>query len=158
MLSKEGLDIAKPRKLHLIDQWLFVESQSYANTWYGSSKAGNQEYMDNIYAGVANRFANEIDAGVVTVHRKPSSIACSDFPNDYFDWVYIDGDHFYEGVKKDLEEYFPKVKKGGYISGDDYVIGGLWSEGVKRAVDEFINTGKVKILKAKRGQYVLQKT
>jgi methyltransferase family protein len=40
-------------------------------------------------------------------------------PTHYFDWIYVDGDHQYEAVKKGLESYLPKVKPGGFITGDD---------------------------------------
>ena len=36
------------------------------------------------------------------------------------DFAYIDGNHQYEFVKKDIELYYPKVKKGGIVGGDDY--------------------------------------
>lgn len=38
------------------------------------------------------------------------------------DFLFIDGDHTYEGVKKDFEMYSPFVKKGGLIAFHDIVI------------------------------------
>lgn len=35
------------------------------------------------------------------------------------DFLFIDGDHTYEGVKKDFELYHSLVKKGGYVAFDD---------------------------------------
>jgi cephalosporin hydroxylase len=35
------------------------------------------------------------------------------------DFLFIDGDHTYEGVKKDFEMYFPLVRKGGIIAFHD---------------------------------------
>ncbi|MBU3591454.1 class I SAM-dependent methyltransferase [Polynucleobacter sp. 78F-HAINBA] len=64
--------------------------------------------------------------------REKSWLAADQFQDESFDLVYIDGDHTYEGVVKDLAAWYPKVKKGGIICGDD--IG--WP-GVKKAVDEF---------------------
>ena len=64
--------------------------------------------------------------------RQKSWHAAEQFDNGFFDLVYVDGDHTYEGVAKDLAAWFPKVKKGGILCGDD--IG--WP-GVKKAVDEF---------------------
>jgi len=58
----------------------------------------------------------------------------------FFDFVYIDGDHSFEGVKKDLETFFPLVKKGGVLGGHDfcnyYISYGSFM-GVIRAVTEF---------------------
>ncbi len=39
------------------------------------------------------------------------------------DYLFIDGDHRYEGVKKDFEMYSPLVKKGGVIAVSDIVEG-----------------------------------
>jgi predicted O-methyltransferase YrrM len=64
------------------------------------------------------------------------------FSDEYFDFIYIDGNHSYDAVKDDLTKWYPKLKKGGLIAGDDYSK--LAEEklfnynfGVKRAVDEF---------------------
>jgi len=38
---------------------------------------------------------------------------------ELLDLLFIDGDHSYEGVKKDFEMYSPLVKKGGIIALDD---------------------------------------
>ena len=37
-----------------------------------------------------------------------------------FDFVWIDGDHSYEQVKRDIKNYLPFVKKGGFIGGHDF--------------------------------------
>lgn len=47
------------------------------------------------------------------------------------DFVFIDADHSYEGVKKDIEAWLPKLKEGGLIGGHDFD-----QEGVERAVGE----------------------
>lgn len=57
----------------------------------------------------------------------------SAFDDESLDVVYIDGDHRYESVKKDLQIWLSKVKKGGIISGHDY-----GRVGVTEAVDEVI--------------------
>ncbi len=50
-----------------------------------------------------------------------------------FEYIYIDGDHDYEPVTKDLESAHKKLVKGGLIVCDDYGN----PCGVKQAVDEF---------------------
>ena len=49
------------------------------------------------------------------------------------DFLFIDGDHRYRGVRLDCELWIPFVKRGNYILFDDY--SSSW-EGVKKAVDE----------------------
>ena len=43
--------------------------------------------------------------------------------NHKLDFLFIDGDHTYEGVKKDFEMYSPLVRKGGLIAFHDIVPG-----------------------------------
>lgn len=43
--------------------------------------------------------------------------------NKYVDFLFIDGDHSYYGVKKDFEMYGPLVRKGGIIAFHDIVSG-----------------------------------
>ena len=51
------------------------------------------------------------------------------------DWLYIDADHSYDGVRADLKAWERHVKPGGLILGDDY--GHRLFPGVRRAWDEF---------------------
>jgi len=53
------------------------------------------------------------------------------------DFAYIDADHRYKGVKEDIENFYPLIKKGGMLAGDDF-----WNVegyGVIQAVIEFVN-------------------
>lgn len=81
-----------------------------------------------------------LDEGVVKVHEGNSSELIAQMPDGYFDWIYVDGDHFYEGVRRDIEAAAPKVKEGGFLVFNDYAT---WSPtsmshcGVARAVNEF---------------------
>lgn len=154
--SDEISRLSAPKKLHLIDPWRHEESPEYKLAFYGG-KIECQGEVDEVYMGVLKRFKAETASGAISIHRKPSEEACQDFPDDYFDWIYIDGNHLYEFVKKDLENYYKKVKRGGYITGDDYTTEGWWKEGVRKAVDEIIATGLVKKVKIANGQFVLRK-
>jgi len=153
--SVKMLQEIRPSKLHLIDPWAFEKSEEYKEAWYGGE--GGQQEMDARYEGVLSRFDDEIDAGTVVVHRQPSDVASGAFRDEYFDWVYIDGNHLYEFVKKDLELYYSKVKTGGYITGDDYVRTGWWEGGVKKALDEFLEKNQVELVELRSTQFVLKK-
>jgi hypothetical protein len=65
--------------------------------------------------------------------EKTSEEAVKDIDGN-LDFVYIDGNHDYLFVKKDIELYYPLVKVGGVIGGHDYSPFYL---GVIRAVSEF---------------------
>ena len=71
---------------------------------------------------VAKRFKDEIDAELVQLIEGDSSTQLAEFPVDYFDWLYIDGDHSYEGCKKDLIQAARTVKPGGLIFVNDYIF------------------------------------
>ena len=53
-----------------------------------------------------------------------------------FDFIYLDGLHTYEGVKNDIINYLPLVKKGGVIGGHDYTNQIEHLVGVYEAVNE----------------------
>lgn len=155
--STKILTTLHPRKLHLIDPWHYETDTTYKRSWYGGSGGKDQATQDGIHQGVRTRFAKEISAGVVTVHRAPSADAAGQFAQRYFDWVYIDGNHLYDFVKQDLHAYFPKLKPGGLLCGDDYGVKGWWDHGVTRAVDEFVASRKCEAVGFKRGQFILRK-
>ena len=84
--------------------------------------------MDNLY-----KFVNDkINDPRFNLIRKKSNKAYLDFEDNSIDAIYIDGDHTYRGVIKDIKYWAPKVKPGGLIVGDDY----LTFSGVKKAVNQ----------------------
>jgi predicted O-methyltransferase YrrM len=72
--------------------------------------------------------------------QKTSWDAAENFSDYSLDFVFIDADHSYDSVIKDIKNWLPKVKSGGMISGHDYNN----PCGVKQAVDEFFGS-KVQI-------------
>lgn len=116
------LKIAEPDQLHLIDIWNSVMC------------LGN--FLDEVHT----RFRKPIDNGEVQIHHKLSTEAVGDFEDDYFDWIYLDADHSYDSVSRELVKYAPKIKHDGIIAGHDYTQGN-WKDlcryGVVEAVHEF---------------------
>ncbi len=59
-----------------------------------------------------------------------------------FDYIYIDGSHVYEDVKRDFEEWLPKLSKGGLMGFHDSTMyrGGMpYWPGPSRLADELIH-------------------
>jgi predicted O-methyltransferase YrrM len=70
---------------------------------------------------------------IINPIRRTSIEAVKNF-NLPIDYLFIDGDHSYEGVKLDVEAWFPKLKSGGIIVMHD--IG--WAEGVNKVIADNI--------------------
>jgi len=101
----------------------------------------NQDELDTQY----NAFKDSVaDKPYVKIHRGYSFDAVKEFPDEYFDFIYIDADHTYEGCSRDIKDWWPKVKKGGVFCGHDYqgrsvrTKNGRITFGVKPAVKEFV--------------------
>jgi len=75
------------------------------------------------------------------VLRQASPNAAARFGDGSLDFVFIDGNHLYENVVADISAWWPKLRRGGLLTGHDYAVygdaDGKW--GVKRAVDEFVS-------------------
>ena len=69
--------------------------------------------------------------GYYNLIEKTSDDAVNYYPDGSIDFIMIDGDHSYEGVKKDVLNYIPKMKPGGIMVGDD-----AFAEDVRRAAFE----------------------
>ena len=59
-----------------------------------------------------------------------------------FDFIYIDGDHSYEGCKSDIELSWNLLKPGCWMAIDDYNF-----DGVGAAVNEFVNSHNNNLVK-----------
>jgi hypothetical protein len=67
------------------------------------------------------------------LHREISDEASKHFADESVDFVFVDGLHTYEQVTLDCQNYYSKVKKGGFFGGHDFTS----VEGVGRAAREF---------------------
>jgi hypothetical protein len=62
------------------------------------------------------------------------------------DFVFIDGNHQYPDVKQDIEDWAPKVRSGGIVSGHDYYDFASGRGGVVQAVDEYARAHDLEVL------------
>ena len=60
--------------------------------------------------------------------------------DDSLDFIYVDGEHDYDSINRDIKEWWPKLKLGGLFSGHDYKLIGPDGQdfGVIRAVAEHV--------------------
>lgn len=111
--ARRILDVADPKQLHVIDIDLSRIRRDL--------------------------FQRDVDSGRLVFHEGDSSTVLSKLPPTSFDWIYIDGDHRYEGVRRDIEASVPLLKEHGLLVFNDYTS---WSLkfmlpcGVATAVNE----------------------
>lgn len=112
----------------------------------GITNSGDQDgnNMETINIGHVYKHLMDVSRQFpsLQVKKGDSSSILHTFPDNTFDMIYIDGDHSYEGVKKDLQASIYKVKPGGWIMGHDFGINpektkNHYDFGVEKAVIEF---------------------
>jgi len=127
--SAHILSKTNPKKLYLVDCWEYQNPLVYDDPETNVENAVQERY----YRDTRKRFSGDRR---VTIVRKYSKDALSMFKDESIDWVYIDANHGYLAAKEDIALWWPKVKKGGFLAGHDYVI--RPSFGVLQAVNEFL--------------------
>ena len=89
-----------------------------------------QEMLDAQYLAAQDNISDFAPRGKIL--RGYSQDFVNSFEDKSLDYIFIDGDHSYEGALRDCELFFPKIKSNGIFAGHD------WSfDGVRKAVNEF---------------------
>jgi hypothetical protein len=145
---------ARPRRLYLVDPWENSAAPEHAQAWY--AKEGGDD-MQQVHAEVVRTFAAEPYAGRVEVVRSRSAAWLSGLADRSLDFVYIDGDHSYAAVREDIALSVRKVRTGGVIALDDYLLGQWWGDGVVRAVHEALVDEPVMLMFCSDGEVMLRR-
>lgn len=123
--------------LYMVDVWRPLESE-----YDDSSNHG--KYDGGVYNNAMENIKGFEDRAIMV--RATSEISSDMFNDESLDFVYIDANHAYDYVVQDIKLWHPKVKKGGYLCGHDY-LSINWNEGPycpENKKDKFIwSTGGV---------------
>jgi hypothetical protein len=126
--SEVILERNQPRELWLVDCWHWQPRDQY-----GSDPANAVETaMEGKFQEVIRRFA---DRPHVHVMREWSVPAAAKFPDEYFDFVYLDANHLQ--VDLDIQAWWPKIRIGGALCGHDYCVVADYID-VKPKVDKWV--------------------
>lgn len=119
------------------------------DTWEGSAEHSNllsdlnaqntslyEQYCKNLQS------CNVVDF-VIPIQGESLNVV-DQFEDESIDFLHIDAAHDYDNVIKDIKAWFPKVKPGGIISGDDYEPV-CWG-GVVEAVNEYFKNKSVLLI------------
>ena len=140
--SKLIYDYSLPKKLILVDPWIFDSKIRGCAPQVDGNEPLSQKFFDDAKISAYKKFKDLENVNIIEKNSYDGSIM---FDNEYFDYIYIDGEHSYEAVFNDLSYWYPKLKKNGKIFGDDF----YWREednsfSVKKAYEDFILKNNIK--------------
>jgi len=119
------------RKLYIIDPYL-----PYQNYVKQGKSLGNLSNAQSIAKRKLSKHKNKI------IWIKNYSDNAIKEIKEKVDFVYIDGNHEYEYVKRDVENYYKKLKKGGILAGYD-ITHERFNRDIFKALKEFSNKTKI---------------
>ena len=114
--STKILRTTSPAYLALVDLWDADVEGGYIPHVENRDSAG----MDRIMAKVKRKMRLRFPRHRIEFFRQFSHEAAANFPDREFDWIYVDADHSYDGVMKDLVAWDAKVADDGIILGHDF--------------------------------------
>ena len=137
-MGVEILNSGKKIKFDCVDTWMGSEEH------HDKSNVSYEPLLETPN-GLYNEFIKNIEPvkSIINPIRMTSIEASKLYKDESLDFVFIDGSHDYMNVKQDIEHWYPKVKKGGYICGDDYV----WPP-INMAVKEFFKNKEITTIKS----------
>ena len=98
--------------LYCVDPYKVFPKDQY----YDALNFTTQDFLDQKYETVRQRL---LTIGKPVRLLRQTSYEASKMLENGVSFVYIDGNHHYNEVLKDLVRWWPKVKKGGILAGDD---------------------------------------
>jgi len=134
--AKEILSSCPNLKLLMLDCWKEASGEIHEDP----VNVNNHVQLCKINETIKNTSAHYERARLI---KGFSGEFSSLFKEQTFDFIYIDADHSYDAVKKDLHNWYSKLKPGGLFSGHDYVNND--NCGVKQAVDEFAGALNIEV-------------
>ena len=123
------LGICNNLKLYLIDDW--------NNETLTIGEGVKSEIFTNTVRLNAEQNLSWLNGRKIFMHKK-SQEAYKDFTDEFFDFIYIDGDHTYDGALRDMDLWYSKLKKGGIFGGHD-----VGMPDVYKAFTDFVVKNKI---------------
>lgn len=106
-------EIIKERKIQVVAVDTFAGTDGEGNGM-ASPEAAKRENVRQMFLDNTVKFGLHPSIEQMTTHE-----ASLRFPDNYFDLVFIDANHTREGSQRDMQDWWPKVKRGGVLSGHD---------------------------------------
>lgn len=99
----------------LVDRFVGLPDNPYVTEVVSGVQYSDARALEAELRGNLERFGVE-----ATLLTEDSAEAARHFADESLDFVFIDADHQYDAVLRDLKAWWPKIKPGGRIGGHDY--------------------------------------
>ena len=121
------------------------EGKIYAiDHWMGSIEHQGRPDVDHLLPSLFEQFLSNMVhqnlQGTVLPLKMTTVEASSLFHSGQADLIYVDASHDEESVYLDLTLYYPLLRKGGYLCGDDW----SWAS-VRKAVERFAKDKRLRV-------------
>lgn len=121
-LAKALRDAGKKFTLYMIDSMDYGRSDQIVTVYNNVVKSGCAEFIQ--------------------LFPYSSLDGSCKFPDNHFDFVFIDASHLLEETKADIRLWYYKVKEGGILAGHDYHHA-LVSQAIGMVIPEYVQRGRM---------------
>lgn len=128
------------------------KKQTDMNSWGGIGFWKKQSPQKHFFPYNLNKF--------ITTYVMTSQAFSGQYSKRRYGYIYIDGDHSYEGVKNDYQKFWPKLTKHGIMSFHDITLYGNYKNnefGVSKFWKEISVKSSISIISRQNGVGFLQK-
>ncbi len=98
-------------RYYMVDPWRHIEE------WH---KPANEDDLTFEHFFQLAKAETDFAGTRRVILRGTTTEVINQIPNNELDFAYIDGDHTLRGISIDLISFYPKVRTGGFIGGDDF--------------------------------------
>lgn len=142
------LRIWRGKTLHCVDPW-----KEFPREEYWDKKNVPQAEQDRLFLETVERLRRFGPRAEIL--RQTSRESAPRFRDGQLDFAFLDAQHHYEAVREDLALWHPKIRRGGILSGHDYLDGTLdgCRYGVRRAVTEFASERRLHVVVAREPRF-----
>lgn len=140
-------------KVYAIDHWL--------GTWLPNRP--NQDEYDSFLPTLYEQFLSNVIHQGLSYNIIPWKMTTTEASQKMrseaisIDLIYIDAAHDEKSVYEDLSNWYPLIRKGGVICGDDWAYGAQDGYPVRRAVGHFIKEHQLKLEMSKNNFWMFYK-
>jgi len=127
------LDVTEPNRFFMVDPYWKAYGDTFPWRNYGTVDCFTK-------AMYRIRFSPNYKATTVVIEY--DTVFLEDYPDNFFDWIYLDSNHEYEQTALEIQALKAKVKDNGLICGHDYNSPRAEHAGVTIAIDEWLAKNK----------------